>query len=331
MNDLLNSNPDGFKKSKDKSDGVKLIRIATRSSSLALIQTQIVVEAITKHNPNIDFEIVEIKSQGDMDRKKPLWKISETGFFTSAIEDALRENRADLAVHSFKDLPILQTNGFAIGAVLDRRFCHDCLIYKNKISSLDNLPKGAKIGTSSLRRKAQLLAMRPDLICEPIRGNVHTRINQVEKGQFDATVLAYAGLERLELTEKVSYNFEATEFIPSPAQGALAVETRANDHEVLKLLAGIDDKISRISCETERLVLHKIKAGCHAPAGVYAKINKNEMELFAFVGLENGKNMIKIKMNGSVKDWQKIADNMAIELLKSGAGELLVLTNGNRE
>jgi hydroxymethylbilane synthase len=307
------------------------IRIATRSSSLALIQTQIVVEAITKHNPKIDFEIIEIKSQGDMDRKKPLWKISETGFFTSAIEDALRENRADLAVHSFKDLPILQTNGFVIGAVLDRRFCQDCLIYKNKITSLDAIPKGAKVGTSSLRRKAQLLAMRPDLKCEPIRGNVHTRINQVEKGQYDATVLAYAGLERLELVDKISFDFEPTLFIPSPGQGALAVEARAGDHDVLKLLAGIDDKISRISSETERLVLHKIKAGCHAPAGVYAKINNNEMEVFAFVGDENGKKMINKKACGKVSDWQKIADNMADELLKSGAGELLVLTKGNHE
>ncbi|MEN6385450.1 MAG: hydroxymethylbilane synthase [Phycisphaerales bacterium] len=304
------------------------IRIATRSSSLALIQTQIVVEAITRKNPKIDFEIVEIKSQGDVDKKKPLWKISETGFFTSAIEDALCEGRADIAVHSFKDLPILEANGFVIGAVLDRRFCQDCLIYKDKITSLDQIPKCAKVGTSSLRRKSQMLALRPDLKCEPIRGNVHTRINQVEKGQFDATVLAYAGLERLELTGKISFDFKPTEFLPSPAQGALAVQANVNDHETLKLLAAIDDKVSRISSETERLVLHKIKAGCHAPAGVYAKIDGNEINVFAFVGDENGKKIIRKKTAGHVSEWQKIAENMASELLKSGAAELLKLTEG---
>ena len=299
------------------------IRIATRSSSLALIQAQIVVEAISKYRHDIDFEIVEIKSQGDIDRKKPLWKLSETGIFSAAIEEALHEKQADIAVHSYKDLPILQTNGFVVGAVLDRRFCQDCLICQNKIASLDNLPQGAKIGTSSLRRKAQLLHIRPDLKCETIRGNVHTRINQVEKGEFDAAVLAYAGLERLELTGKISFAFNPIEFIPSPAQGALAVQAGANDHEILKLLSAIDDKGSRITSDTERLVLHKIKAGCHAPAGVYAKINGGDIDVYAFVADEDGKKMINKKIRGQVKFANKAAEEMANELLKSGAAELL--------
>ncbi|HBG26827.1 MAG: hydroxymethylbilane synthase [Planctomycetes bacterium GWF2_41_51] len=302
---------------------MEIIRIATRSSSLALIQTQIVVEAISKKYSKADFEIVEIKSQGDIDKKKPLWKSSEMGLFTAAIENALRENRADIAVHSYKDLPIEAAKSFVIGAVLDRRFVHDCLICKNKINSPANLPQGAKIGTSSLRRKAQLLHLRPDLKCEPIRGNVHTRISQVEKGLYDATVLAYAGIERLELTNKISINFDATEFLPSPAQGALAVEARANDHEILKMLAGIDDKISRISSDTERLVLHKIKAGCHAPAGVYAKINGSEITIYAFVADENGQKFINRKMQGHLASAHKLAEDMAEELLKSGAAELL--------
>ena len=299
------------------------IRIATRSSSLALIQTQIVVEAILKKNLKTDFEIVEIKSQGDIDKKNPLWKSTETGIFTAAIEEALFEDRADIAVHSYKDLPIEATNGLAIGAVLDRRFVHDCLIYKNKITSLKSIPQGAKVGTSSLRRKAQLLHLRPDLKCEPIRGNVHTRISQVEKGQYDATVLAYAGIERLELTNKISFNFDATEFLPSPAQGALAVQARAKDGEILKLLAGIDDKESRITSETERFVWHKIKAGCHAPAGVYAKINGNEITIYAFVADENGQKFINRKIQGHLASAHKLAEEMANELLKSGAAELL--------
>lgn len=208
------------------------IRIATRSSSLAIIQSQIVVEAIKKRRHDINFEIVEIKSKGDIDKKNPLWKMSarlsspksDTGLFTSAVENAVRENKADIAVHSFKDLPIESSDNIVIAACLDRKFCQDCLIYKHKINSLDDLPKGAKIGTSSLRRKAQLLHKRPDLACISIRGNVPTRVSQVEKGLFDGIVLAYAGIKKLGLAEKVSLCFDPIYFIPAPAQGAIAVQ-----------------------------------------------------------------------------------------------------------
>jgi hydroxymethylbilane synthase len=299
------------------------LRIATRSSSLALIQTQIVVEAIENKKPGIYFEIIEIKSQGDIDKKKPLWKLSETGFFTAAVENALREDKADIAVHSYKDLPIQLANDIVVAAVLDRKFSQDCLVCSRKLKSLKDLPKGAKIGTSSLRRKAQLLSQRPDLKCETIRGNVPTRISQVEKGQFDAVVLAYAGIDRLGLTEKVSLVFDPAEFIPAPAQGAIAVQTRVDDKDTLKLLAEIDDKISRITSDTERLVLHKIKAGCHAPAGVFAQISGENIAVYAFVSDENGRKFINRKKQGTLKSARKIAENLADELLKAGAGKLL--------
>ncbi|MCX5632274.1 MAG: hydroxymethylbilane synthase [Phycisphaerae bacterium] len=299
------------------------LRIATRSSALAIIQSQIVVEALKKHNPGISFEIVEIKSEGDIDKKKPLWELSQSGFFTAAVENALRENKADIAVHSFKDLPVEQPDDIVIAACLDRRFCQDCLVCGRKIKSLDDLPKGAKIGTSSLRRKAQLLHERPDLKCVPIRGNVLTRISQVEKGQFDGTVLAYAGIERLGLIGKVSLCFSPAKFVPAPAQGAIAVQAEKNNEKVLKLLAGINDNVSRITSDAERLVLHKIKAGCHAPAGVFAKIADDDITIYAFVSDENGTEFIKRKKQGLVKSAHKIAENLADELLKAGAAELL--------
>lgn len=302
---------------------MKKLRIATRSSALAIIQSQIVVEALKEHNPGISFEIVEIKSEGDIDKKKPLWKLSGTGFFTAAVEDALRKNKADIAVHSFKDLPVEPPDDIVIAACLDRRFCQDCFICSRKIKSLDDLPKGAKIGTSSLRRKAQLLHERPDLKCVPIRGNVPTRISQVEKGQFDGTVLAYAGIERLGLTEKVSLCFSPAKFVPAPAQGAIAVQAGKNNEEILKLLAEIDDKASRITSDTERLVLHKIKAGCHAPAGVFAQISDSDIIIYAFVSDENGREFIKCRKQGPVKSAHKVAENLADELLKAGAAELL--------
>ena len=299
------------------------LRIATRSSSLALIQTQIVVKAIEKHSPGINFEIVEIKSKGDIDKKNPLWKLSETGFFTAAVEDALRADKADIAVHSYKDLPIAETSKLVIAAVLDRRFCQDCLIASQKTSSLDDLPKGAKIGTSSLRRRAQILRLRPDIICEPIRGNVPTRIKAIEKGQYHATVLAYAGIERLGLTEKISFSFNPIEFIPAPAQGAIAVQAGADAVEIKKLLVKIDDAQSRISSDTERLVLHYIKAGCHAPAGVFAKISADDIIIYAFVSDENGNNFIRRQLQGPIAEAEKIAKNLADELLAAGASELL--------
>ncbi len=299
------------------------LRIATRSSSLAIIQTQIVVAALKKRRSGISFEIVEIKSKGDIDKKNPLWKMSESGFFTAAVEDALRRDKADIAVHSFKDLPIEPPDDVIIAAVLDRKFCQDCLICRQKINSLDDLPGGAKIGTSSLRRKVQLLHARPDLVCEPIRGNVPTRISQVEKGLFDATILAYAGIERLGPAEKVSFRFNPAEFIPAPAQGAIAVQARADDNEILKLLAEIDDKTSRITSDAERLVLHKIKAGCHAPAGVFAQIDAGDIIIYAFVSDENGSNFIKRQLKGPIEKAQTIAKDLANELLKAGAAELL--------
>jgi len=302
---------------------MKELRIATRSSSLAIIQTQIVVDAISKHCTGIDFEIVEIKSEGDIDKKKPLWKLSETGFFTAAVENALRQNNADIAVHSYKDLPIEQTGEIVTAAVLDRRFCQDCLVCNGKLKSLKDLPKGAKIGTSSLRRKAQLLHTRGDLKCEPIRGNVHTRISQVEDGCFDGTILAYAGIERLGLTDKISLCFDPTEFIPAPAQGAIAVQAGTNDIEILKLLAEIDDKQSRITSDTERLVLHRIKAGCHAPAGVFAQIAGDNIAVYAFVSDDSGRKFINQKKQGAVKFAKKVAEQLANELLKAGAGKLL--------
>jgi hydroxymethylbilane synthase len=302
---------------------MKTLRIATRSSSLAIIQTQIVVEAVRRQKLDVSFEIIEIKSKGDIDKKKPLWKLSETGFFTAAVEDALRQNQADIAVHSYKDLPVADSADLVTVAVLDRRFCQDCLICRQKINSLKSLSKGAKIGTSSLRRRAQLLRARPDLKCEPIRGNVPTRINQVEKGQFFGVILAYAGVERLGLIKKVSLCLEPTEFIPAPAQGAIAVQVRADDSEIKRLLAAVDDRDSRITADTERLVLHKIGAGCHAPAGVFAQIAGSDIIVCAFVSNENGTEFISRRLQGPVESAQNIAQNLAEELLQAGASEVL--------
>jgi hydroxymethylbilane synthase len=302
---------------------MKTIRIATRASTLAIAQAKIVIGAIKKLNPGMSFDIVEIKSKGDIDRKATLWKLSETGFFTAAVENALRQNQADIAVHSYKDLPVMDSNNLVIAAVFDRRFCQDCLVCREKIKLLEDLPGKAEIRTSSLRRKAQLLRARPDLNCVPIRGNVPTRINMVEEGRFDGVILAYAGIERLGLIEKISLIFDPAEFIPAPAQGAIAVQVRADDLEIKRLVAAIDDRESRISSDSERLVLHYLKAGCHAPAGVFARIVGKNIIIHAFVAAENGRKFIKRHEQGPVKSAKKVAQDLAHELLKAGAAELL--------
>lgn len=301
---------------------MRKIRVATRSSSLATIQAQIVIDALKKRSHDINFEIVEIKSKGDIDKKSPLWKLSDSGFFTAAIEKSLRENKADIAIHSFKDLPIESADDIMIGACLDRKFSQDCVIYERKINSINDLPKGGRIGTSSLRRKAQILRLRPDLNCIPIRGNVPTRLGHFENGIVDAVVLAAASLHRLGLSDKISFYLDPVEFVPAAAQGAIAVQAKKND-DILKLLSEIDDKNSRITCEAERLVLHKIGAGCRAPAGVFARILENDIIIYAFASDENGQRTINLQKQGPVKSYKELAQDLADELLEKGTAELL--------
>lgn len=202
----------------------KTLTIATRTGSLAIVQTKIVVAAIQKLFPALDIRIKKIASQGDKDRRTTLWELKETGFFTSLLEDALLAGQADAAVHSFKDLPTAIRKGLTIEAVLERKFPEDCLVTASLIKSLDELPKEAIIGTSSLRRTVQLKRLRSDLRCVPIRGNVTTRLKKLEQGDFDAIVLARAGLERLGLADKISIIFDPTKFIPSPAQVLLRLK-----------------------------------------------------------------------------------------------------------
>jgi hydroxymethylbilane synthase len=219
----------------------KKLIVATRAGSLAIAQTQIVVSAIKKNYPDIEIEIKEIISQGDKDRRTTLWELKSTGFFTSLLEDALLKGQADIAVHSFKDLPTAIRKGLVVGAVLKREFPEDCLVSAERIKSIEELPKGAKVGTSSLRRIIQLKRLREDLECLPIRGNVNTRLRKLGKGQFHAIVLARAGLERLGLGDKMSIVFNPTQFVPAPAQGALAVEIRADDIETNQVISKLDD------------------------------------------------------------------------------------------
>jgi hydroxymethylbilane synthase len=302
---------------------MNVLTVATRGADLAIAQTQIIISALEKTRPGIQIKIKKITTKGDRDKRTALWDLKSSGFFTSQVEDALLSRQADFAVHSFKDLPTQQREGLELSAICDRIFPEDCLLANIPVSSIQQLPKSAKIGTSSLRRAAQIKHLRADLIPVPIRGNVPTRIKLLEQGKFDAVILARAGIERLGLGNKISFCFDPPQLIPAPAQGALAVQTRTDNPTVTKLISAIDDKNTRTITFAERQVLITMQCGCHAPVGAFAKITGSNMEICAFISDVEGKNFISRRLTGPVTDAKGLAEKIANDLLDSGGREIL--------
>ncbi|MHC4170463.1 MAG: hydroxymethylbilane synthase [Planctomycetota bacterium] len=302
---------------------MKTLTVATRGGALAITQTKHVVATLKRIHPGLEIEIREISTTGDQDRRTALWNLRDTGFFTSQLEDALMANKADFAVHSFKDLPTAEPEGLTITAVFDRNFVEDTLISASPVDSIEQLPTGARIGTSSLRRAAQLKHLRPDLEPTPIRGNVQTRLDKLETDEFDAVLLARAGLERLDLAGRISFIFDPTIFIPAPAQGALGIQTRAEDAETNKIIAAIDDENARTTTDAERTILTTMQCGCHAPVGAYAKITGDEIDIRAFISQPQGENFISRHVTGPPDQAIRLAEQIAHELLNAGGKEIL--------
>jgi hydroxymethylbilane synthase len=300
-----------------------VLTAATRGGDLAITQTRIIISALKKTHPDIQIKVRKITTKGDRDKRTALWDLKSSGFFTSQVEDALLAGEADFAVHSFKDLPTQQRKGLAITAVCERTFAEDCLIANDAVGSIRQLRQSAKIGTSSLRRAAQIRHLRADLKPAPIRGNVPTRIKLLQEGKFDAIILARAGIERLGLGGKISLCFDPEQFIPAPAQGALAVQTRTDDSTATELIAAIDNEKLRTITFAERRVLVTMQCGCHAPVGAFAKITGNDMEIRAFISDLEGKNFISRRLTGPTSDADDLAEKIANELLNAGGREIL--------
>ncbi|MBN1975164.1 MAG: hydroxymethylbilane synthase [Sedimentisphaerales bacterium] len=296
---------------------------ATRAGALAIAQTKSVIAMLKKKHPDLDIEIKTITTAGDSDRRTALWNLKDTGFFTSQLEDALLAHQADFAVHSFKDLPTQMRQGLKIAAVCDRKFVEDCLLSNLKVASIEQLPKGAKIGTSSLRRATQIKHSRADLQIIPVRGNVKTRIRKLDADDYDAIVLARAGMERLGLGKRISFVFEPSEFIPAPAQGALAIQTRSDDKKTNEFIETINDKDSETETAAERKILTVLHCGCHAPVGAYAKISDSKIKIHVFISHSDGTNYIAAAKEGKAQEAETIAENLALELLSSGGKEIL--------
>ena len=271
----------------------------------------------------IEITVVTVSTKGDRDKSDFLYKSDSIGLFTSEVENALLDGRADIAVHSLKDLPTAGTEGLVVAAVPKRDSAADALIASGQATSVSALPAGATIGTSSLRRIAQLRRLRDDLKCVPLRGNVETRVSKVASGKIDAAIVACAGLNRLGLANKISAILPPRDFLPAPAQGALAVQIRTTDSELAGLVSQLNDEHSRIAVEAERCILTSLHGGCSIPLGVYSQISGDNITIDAMISDMEGKKYIKRSKTGCINEAKSCARELAQELLAAGGQEIL--------
>jgi hydroxymethylbilane synthase len=297
-----------------------IVRIATRRSALAKWQAHHVSGLLTAREPGLEVQLLELMTRGDRILDVPLAEVGGKGLFVKEIEDALLRGDAQIAVHSMKDLPAAEPPGLVIAAVPVREDPRDALVSHGK--TLADLPRGARVGTASLRRSAQLQAMRPDLRIETIRGNVATRLRKIDEG-FDAVVLAHAGLRRLGLTDRVAQVFSTEEMLPAVAQGALAIEARQDDAETMRRLAPLEDRATRIQVEAERGFLRKLQGGCQVPIAGHAEVKGDAVRLRGLVANLDGTVIIRGERTGPVGEAARVGEELAEELIARGAGEIL--------
>ncbi len=295
--------------------------VGTRGSALAQWQTEHVIAAIKNIAPELVIETRIIKTTGDKDQTRPLAELGGLGVFTREIEHALRDNEIDLAVHSLKDLPTTASDALFIAALLPRQDARDVIVSRHRLG-LKQLPGGARIGTSSARRAAQILAMRPDAKIIPLRGNVDTRLRKAATEEYDAIVLAAAGLARLGRAEEITEYLALDEFLPDPGQGALAVQIRANDAELAALLAQLDDAPTRAAVTAERAFLQTLGGGCRMPMGAYAELGES-LRVRGMVAALDGTEIVRGEIRGARQDAAQLGQTLAKNLLENGAAKIL--------
>lgn len=298
-----------------------VLRAGTRSSPLALWQTDRVARALAELDPDLRCEPVEIRTRGDRDRTTPIAALGETGIFTEALERALLAEEIDLAVHSLKDLPITERDGLVIAAIALREDPRDALV-SARAARLAELPSGARVGTSSPRRRAQLLAARPDLVTVPVRGNVDTRVRKTREGELDAVVLAAAGLVRLGLEAEIREWFDPAVMLPAPGQGALAIQCRAADPRRARI-ARLDDPVVRAAVTAERAFHAALGGGCTAPIGALARHDAGRLTLSGVVAELEGRRLFRVTEQGAAIEAAAIGRRAAERALADGAGALL--------
>jgi hydroxymethylbilane synthase len=296
------------------------LTFATRPSVLARWQTARAIQLLQAAHPGLECKEYVISTTGDRVLDRPLPEVGGKGVFTAELEEALLSGKVHAAVHSLKDLPVEDSPGIVLGAVPERESARDVLVAA-QAWTLTDLPQGARVGTSSLRRTAQLLARRPDLTIVPLRGNVDTRVRKVLEGNYDAIVLAEAGLTRLGLRAHIREVFSLEVMLPAPGQGALAVQCRADDPETLELLAAIHDPTTMAAVQAERLFLAGLGGGCSLPVGAFAEKEDGTVILTGAVISSDGKQSIRLSAVDS--DPQRLGERLADLVLERGAAELL--------
>ena len=294
-------------------------KLGTRGSKLSLAQTNWVLEELKKTNSSLNFEIEKITTKGETDTR-PLFTMEQKGIFEKEIDRAVAEKRVDFAVHSMKDVPSTLDPSLTIACVPKRESVNDVLITKDGYS-LDSVPSGFVIGSSSLRRAVQISRKRPDLIVKPLRGNIETRINKVVENQIDGIVLAKAGISRLSVDTKHTV-LSKDEFLPSPGQGALAIVCRSDNEETIQMLKKIEDSNSRTEVDAERSLSEHIDSGCRFPVGAYATIKSNSLILKVGVYSMDGKKSILIEESGPIDNPFKLGQKIGNELKSQGVSEI---------
>ena len=300
------------------------LRLATRESALALWQTEHVAARLREAHPGLEVLLVPMTTRGDQLQDRPLSEVGGKGLFLKELEVAMLEGRADAAVHSLKDVPMELDGPFEIAAILERANPFDAFV-SVKYEALEELPFGAKVGTSSLRRQALLRAHRPDLKLVDLRGNVNTRLAKLDAGDYDAIVLACAGLERLGLGERIRERLVAPRFIPAAAQGAIAIECRQGQPEVLALLAALDHPQTRACTAAERAMTRTLGGSCQVPIAAYATLSKDKLSLEGLVGRASDGQTVRGYASGPLSEPEKLGQQVADMLVARGADALLDL------
>ncbi|ALQ06707.1 MULTISPECIES: hydroxymethylbilane synthase [Pseudoalteromonas] len=300
----------------------KLVRIATRKSALALWQAEFVKAELERFHADVCVELVPMSTQGDIILDTPLAKIGGKGLFVKELEQAMLDGRADIAVHSMKDVPVEFPEGLELHTICEREDPRDAFV-SNNFANLGELPQGAIVGTSSLRRQCQIKALRPDLDIRDLRGNVNTRLGKLDDGQYDAIILAAAGLIRLEMESRIADYIEPEVSLPANGQGAVGIECRIDDEVTKALLAPLEHTQTRIRVNAERSMNRYLEGGCQVPIGAYALVDGEQVHLRGLVGAVDGSEILRDEVTGHVNDAEKLGIELAKKLLAQGADKIL--------
>jgi hydroxymethylbilane synthase len=299
-----------------------LLRIATRQSRLALWQAQHVAAKLREAHPDLTVELVPMTTQGDRIVDRSLAQVGGKGLFIKELEIAIAEGRADIAVHSMKDVPSDMPPGMTLAAMLTRADPHDAFV-SLRHESFSKLPQGARVGTSSLRRQCQLKYVRPDLQLLTLRGNVETRLRKLQEEQYDAIILAAAGLIRLGLEDRITHRFDLEQFVPAVGQGIIGIECRDDDSRSIELVRALNDTLAWQCCEAERAFALRLQGSCQSPIAGYARVEGGRVHLRGVIGSPDGSEIYRGVHDGAVADVQSVGTALADRLLNAGARALL--------